>query len=251
MIHGKGLFSYDFQERTAPVRITARLDGRVMLGQLAEGQVKLPLQKPSLQNTSVEEIFHNIAFALHDNISEIDEKLADLESTTADQANPAKWIEISIDSLKAYKEALEKGRELLQNMPEKDDINFFQTLMSNLHETFTLCEQAEQERLKGNDKEATYLYQQGIACLGVTEESASLKPRENIVDGYKEAFTLLQRAQEANNLNHQGLARFALTKELASPEPRENIVDEYNQAFTFFKEHKQLELQVIVPKLTI
>jgi hypothetical protein len=246
MIQGKGLFRYRFQEggEAASSQTPLTLDGRAMLRQLAEGKIEFPLTTPSLQNTSLGELFHNIGFALKDNIEEIDEKIADLKRTTANQGTASSALVKRTEHLEKYKEALETGRHLLQNVPENADINFFQKLMSNLHETFTLCEQAEQERLKGNDEKANNLNNQGLARLGATHESASLKPREVIVAGYNEAFTLCERAQEARAagnderaefLKYQGLARLGATKELASPEPRAHIVADYNDAFTLCK----------------
>jgi hypothetical protein len=127
-------------------------------------------------------------------------------------------------------------------VPENADIDFYsKNLISNLQETFTLCEQAEQERLKGNDEKANNLYNQGLARLEATVESASPEPREDIVAGYNDAFDLLQRAEatrnygEAEYLYNQGLARLEATVESASPEPREDIVAGYNEAFTLFQ----------------
>ena len=135
----------------------------------------------------------------------------------------------STEYLETYKGALETGRHLLQNVPENADIDFYsKNLISNLQETFTLFEQAEEERAAGNYGEAEYLYNQGLARLEATVESASPEPREDIVAGYNEAFTLCERAQEARaagngveavNLYHQGFARLRAMERLARPAP--------------------------------
>ena len=228
MIRGEGLFYYDFPEGGEPVRVKAKLDGRTMLGQLAEGKIKFPLETASLKETGLEEIFHNIGFALKDNIEEIDKKIADLKRTTANQGTASSDLVERTEHLETYKEALETGRHLLQDAPENADNGFFQTLMSNLHETFTLCEQAEEKRAAGNDEGAEFLTYQSRARLGATKELARPEPRANIIAGFNDAFTLLQRAEGArdagnlglaNNFNNQASARLAATEMLMRPVP--------------------------------
>ena len=65
---------------------------------------------------------------------------------------------------------------MLENAPEDADINFFQTLMSSLHETFTLLQNAEEERAAGNGMEAVNLNDQGVARLEATKKLARRQP---------------------------------------------------------------------------
>ena len=76
------------------------------------------------------------------------------------------------------------------------------------------------------------------------EEFASPEPRGEIIAGFNEVFTLLQRAQEARAagndkkadcLQNQGLVRLAATVESARPGPRGEIVAGYNEAFILFQ----------------
>jgi len=262
MIQGKGLCRYEFREGEEPVRVKARLDGRAMLRQLAEGKIEFPLTTPSLQNTSLEEIFHNIAFALNDNISEVDNKLADLKRTAADQDPPSKGVKNSINCLETYKKALETGNEvlLLENIPRHVDADFFSNRIRYLNTVFTLCEKAEEaiglndnvfnnfnnhakdsllalEQLENENHGRSYPgYAVPLARLRFGEELARPEPRADVLRGLNEVTNLWQRIEnmmnthdpiEARHLALQAHARLLFTEELEKPDPNRLIMSNY------------------------
>jgi hypothetical protein len=239
-----------------------------MLRQLAEGKIEFPLTTPSLQNTSLEEIFHNIAFALNDNITEVDNKLADLKRTAADQAPPSQGVENSINCLETYKKALETGNELLllENIRPHVDANFFSNRISYLNTVFTLCEKAEEaiglndnvfnnfnnhakdsllalEQLENKNYRFSYPYYEfPKARLRFGEELARPEPRADVLRGLHEVTNLWQRIEnmmnthghdpdpkEARYLALQAQARLRVTEELAKPEPNILIMSNYNK----------------------
>jgi len=125
-------------------------------------------------------------------------------------------------------------------------------IVAGYNQAFALFEGVQGERAAGNHEEASNLGNQGLARFALTKELASLKPRENIIDGYKEAFALFEGAQgeraagnheEARNLEGQARARFSAIEEMASLKPRKNIVEGYKEAFTLLQRAQKARVQ--------
>jgi hypothetical protein len=245
---GEGSFKGKF---LTPTFIKKTLDGIEMLALLADGKIHFPLEEPSLSDVSLEETLGAIAFALHDNVEQIDQEIAELRKPIQERKetpNHPHYSGNSIECLESYKGALEKGKEMLLSIQQdgSEDSEFCLKAVSGLHRIFALLESILKAEAKGDFQQSFELKDYVSAHFFLLEENLIRpNPLEAMVDGYEYVIKLFGKAfaaqaekndKETKCFSRQASVYLKFENEYLKPDSRrrKNIVVGYKRSKGYF-----------------
>ncbi len=274
MIRGRGLAEGD---KVGGKLRSAQLDGVEMIAQLAEGKIEFPLKgsfigplihsteessagspEYSLDNYSLRELRHGLAFALQENIHKLKEQEIALKSEESQSAHTR------AEYLASYQQSIREGAEILLKLTEEIEepgIREEQLLFERitmLHECFSTHRESlealsrastlrastlRESTLRESTLKAMILHNLASAQMGILLETSRENPREHFLADFREVIASLHRAEalleiadsdRAIYLINQAHAHLHTTLEASSEHLRDNILTYYHNARTLF-----------------